>query len=106
MVDYLRMGASPAAAVVLTRMNAEIDVRHVLPTVRVPALVLHRTGDRCLLVDEGRYVASLLPDAQFVALPGEDHLPFVGDQDAVLDEVQAFLTGVRPTTEPSDWSAC
>ena len=68
---YLRMGASPRRAVALTRMNAEIDVRHVLPTMRVPTLVLHRTGDRCLQVDEGRYVASLLPDAQFVELPGE-----------------------------------
>jgi len=96
---YLRMGASPAAAVVLTRMNAEIDVRHVLPTVRVPALVLHRTGDRCLLVDEGRYVASLLPDAQFVALPGEDHLPFVGDQDAMLAEIERFLVNARAPHE-------
>ena len=76
---YLRMGASPAAAVALTRMNAQIDVRHVLPTIRVPTLVLHRTGDRCLLVEEGRYVASLVPSARFVELPGDDHLPFVGD---------------------------
>ena len=75
---YLRMGASPAAAVALTRMNAQIDVRHVLPTIRVPTLVLHRTGDRCLLVEEGRYVASLVPGARFVELPGDDHLPFVG----------------------------
>ena len=58
---YLRMGASPAAAVALTRMNAQIDIRHILPTVRVPALVLHRTGDQCLRVEEGRYVASLIP---------------------------------------------
>ena len=61
--SYLRMGASPAAALALTRMNAEIDVRHMLPTIRVPTLVLHRTGDRCLLVEEGRYVASLIPGA-------------------------------------------
>src|SRR5262245_60859104 len=58
---YLRMGASPAGAVALTRMNARIDVRQVLPTIRVPTLVLHRSGDRCLLVEEGRYVASLIP---------------------------------------------
>ena len=54
------MGASPAAAVALTRMNAQIDIRQILPTVRVPTLVLHRTGDRCLRVEEGRYVASLI----------------------------------------------
>jgi pimeloyl-ACP methyl ester carboxylesterase/DNA-binding winged helix-turn-helix (wHTH) protein/class 3 adenylate cyclase len=93
--SFLRMGASPAAAIALTRMNAEIDVRHILPTVRVPTLVLHRTGDRCLLVQEGRYVASLIPNAEFVELPGDDHLPFVGDQDALLDEIERFLAAAR-----------
>jgi pimeloyl-ACP methyl ester carboxylesterase/DNA-binding winged helix-turn-helix (wHTH) protein len=96
---YLRMGASPAAAVALTRMNAQIDVRHVLPTIRVPTLVLHRTGDRCLLVEEGRYVASLIPSARFVELPGDDHLPFVGDQDRLLDEIERFLTFERTRGE-------
>ena len=89
--NYLRQGASPGAALTLTQMNAEIDVRHVLPHVRVPTLVLHRSGDRTLLVEEGRYVASLVPGAQFVELPGEDHLPFVGDQDAMLDCIGTFL---------------
>ena len=93
--SFLRMGASPAAAVALTRMNADIDVRHVLPTIRVPTLVLHRSGDRCLLVEEGRYVASLIRDARFVELPGDDHLPFVGDQDAMLDEIERFLSRSR-----------
>ena len=93
--SFLRMGASPAAAIALTRMNAEIDVRHILPTIRVPTLVLHRTGDRCLLAEEGRYVASLIPNATFVELPGDDHLPFVGDQDALLDEIERFLAGAR-----------
>jgi pimeloyl-ACP methyl ester carboxylesterase/DNA-binding winged helix-turn-helix (wHTH) protein len=92
---YLRMGASPGAAVALTKMNAEIDVRHVLPSVRVPSLVIHRTGDMCLRVEEGRYVASLMPFCRYVELPGVDHLPFVGDQDEILDEVERFLTGVR-----------
>lgn len=88
---YLRMGASPGAALTLTRMNAEIDIRHVLPAVRVPTLVLHRTDDQCLKVEEGRFVASRIPGARFVELPGNDHLPFVGDQDAILDEIEAFL---------------
>ncbi len=96
---YLRMGASPGAAVALTKMNAEIDVRHVLPAVRVPTLVLHRKGDRCLRIEEGRYVASLIPTARMVELPGEDHLPFVGDQEGMLDEIEEFLTGVRHTHE-------
>lgn len=88
---YLRMGASPGAAVALTRMNAAVDIRPVLGAIRVPTLVIHRTGDRCLMVEEGRYLASHIPEARFVELPGDDHLPFVGDQDAVLDAVEAFL---------------
>jgi pimeloyl-ACP methyl ester carboxylesterase len=92
---YLRMGASPGAAVALTKMNAEIDVRHVLPAARVPALVIHRAGDLCLKVEEGRYVASLLPNCRYVELPGQDHLPFVGEQGEILDEVESFLTEVR-----------
>ncbi|HEX5702496.1 MAG TPA: alpha/beta fold hydrolase [Pyrinomonadaceae bacterium] len=96
---YLRMGASPGAALALTQMNAEIDVRPVLPSVHVPTLVIHRTGDQCLKVEEGRYVAEHIPNAKYVELPGEDHLPFVGDQDAILDEVEEFLTGVRQTQE-------
>jgi pimeloyl-ACP methyl ester carboxylesterase/DNA-binding winged helix-turn-helix (wHTH) protein/class 3 adenylate cyclase len=97
---YLRMGASPGAAVALTQMNAEIDVRNVLPSIRVPSLVIHRTEDQCLEVEEGRFVADRIPGAKFVELPGNDHLPFVGDQDAILDEVEEFLTGVRHHIEP------
>jgi pimeloyl-ACP methyl ester carboxylesterase/DNA-binding winged helix-turn-helix (wHTH) protein len=97
---YLRMGASPGAAVALTQMNAEIDVRNVLPSIRVPSLVIHRTDDQCLKVEEGRFVAQRIPGARFVELPGNDHLPFVGDQDAILDEVEEFLTGVRHRPEP------
>jgi DNA-binding winged helix-turn-helix (wHTH) protein/pimeloyl-ACP methyl ester carboxylesterase len=97
---YLRMGASPGAALALTQMNAEIDVRHVLPSVHVPTLVIHRTDDQCLKVEEGRYVAGRIPGAHYVELPGRDHLPFVGDQDAILDEVEEFLTGARHAHEP------
>jgi pimeloyl-ACP methyl ester carboxylesterase/DNA-binding winged helix-turn-helix (wHTH) protein len=92
---YLRMGASPGAAVALTKMNAEIDVRGVLPSVRVPTLVIHRAGDKCLKVEEGRFVASQIPGAKYVELGGIDHLPFVGEQDQILDEIEQFVTGVR-----------
>jgi pimeloyl-ACP methyl ester carboxylesterase len=94
--SYLRMGASPGAAVALTRMNAEIDVRAVLPSIRVPTLVVHRRGDRCLKVEEGRYVASRIPTATFVELPGDDHLPFVGNQDEILDAIERFLAQTHP----------
>jgi len=94
---YLRTSASPGAAVALTRMASEADVRTVLPAIRVPTLVVHRTGDRCLRVEEGRYMAERIPGARFVELPGIDHLPFVGDQDSILDEIEEFLTGIRHT---------
>ncbi len=96
---YLRRGASPGAALALTRMNTEIDIRHVLPTIRVPTLVIHRTGDLCLKVEEGRYLAENIPGAIFTELPGVDHLPFVGDQDAIIDAIEEFLTGMRPDEE-------
>ena len=92
---YLRMGASPGAAVALTKMNAEIDVRNVLPSIRVPTLVIHRTGDACLKVEGGRYVASRIPNSQYVELGGIDHLPFVGDQTEILDAIEEFVTSVR-----------
>jgi class 3 adenylate cyclase len=96
---YLRHGASPSAALALTKMNTEIDIRKVLPSVQVPTLVLHRSGDACLEVDEGRFLATQIPGARFVELPGVDHLPFVGDQDAILDTIEEFLTGMRPVPE-------
>ena len=96
---YLRMGASPGAALALTRMNAQIDMRPVLPAIQVPTLVIHRTDDATLHVEEGRYLAEHIPGAKFVELPGNDHLPFVGDQEAILGEIEEFLTGVRYATE-------
>ncbi len=97
---YLRMGASPAAAVALARMNYEIDIRHVLPAIRVPTLVLHSAGDRAVDVRLGRYLADHIQDARYVELPGIDHLPWGADADAILDEVEEFLTGVRSGPEP------
>lgn len=96
---YLRHGASPGAALALTRMNSEIDIRHVLPSVRVPSLIIHRTGDMCLKVEEGRYLAENIPGSKFVELPGHDHLPFVGEQDQILDEIEQFLTGTSHAAE-------
>jgi class 3 adenylate cyclase len=100
LATYFRRSASPGAAVSLLRMNTEIDTRAVLPTIRVPTLVLHRTGDLESHVEEGRWIASRIPGARFGELPGEDHLPWVGDQNSMLDEIQQFLTGERPTPEP------
>jgi pimeloyl-ACP methyl ester carboxylesterase/DNA-binding CsgD family transcriptional regulator len=96
---YLRMSASPGAATALTRMNMEVDIRHILPAIRVPTLIVHRTNDLLLPMAGSRYMAERIPDARYVELPGEDHFPFVGDQDAVLAEVVHFLTGNRPAPE-------
>lgn len=98
---YLRHGASPNAAVALTRMNAEVDIRKVLPTVRVPTLVMHRTGDMCLTVEEGRFLAEQIPGARFVELEGIDHLPFVGEQEEMFAALQSFLDEV-PHQEEHD----
>jgi pimeloyl-ACP methyl ester carboxylesterase len=86
--------ASPAAAAALTRMSAMIDIRHVLPAIRVPTLVLHRADE--VLAPASRYVGERIPGAKVVELEGSDHMPWLGDQDAALDEIQEFLTGVRP----------
>ena len=94
-----RQGASPSAAVALTRMNTEIDVRHVLPAIRVPTLVLHRTGDPRVSVEAGRYLGKHIPDAKYVELPGEDHVPF-DITDRLVDEIEEFLTGSRTQAEP------
>lgn len=96
---FLRMGASPGVATALYRMNMEIDVRPVLASIRVPTLVLHRTGDRMIDVHLGRYLAEHIPGARLVELPGADHLAWVGDVDALADETQEFLTGARPAPE-------
>jgi class 3 adenylate cyclase len=98
--QYLRRGASPGAAAALLRMNSYIDVRDVLPTIQVPTLVLHRTGDHDVNVAEGRYLASRVPGAKFVELPGADHWISAGDTDAIADEIEEFLTGTRPIPEP------
>jgi len=97
---YFRASASPGAALAVMRMNAEIDVRSVLPVIRVPTLILHRRDERWLSVEHARYLAQHIPGAKLVELPGVDHSPWVGDQDALLDEVEEFLTGARRGAEP------
>ena len=95
----LRMGASPGANRALQQMNAEMDVRHVLPAIRVPTLILHSIGDRVFPAAASRFMAQQIPGAKFVELPGRD-LAWGEDADAIVDEIEEFLTGVRHGPEP------
>jgi len=97
---FFRRSASPGAAVALNRMNTQIDTRAVLPTINVPTLVVHRQRDRDVNVEEGRWIACQIPGAKYVELPRDDHLVWAGDTDGLLDEVEEFLTGVRPALQP------
>lgn len=96
----MRTGTSPRGVVALMGLYRELDVREALPLISQPTLVLHRAADRPLPVAMGRYLAEHIADARFVELPGEDHAWFAGDSDALLDEVQEFLTGTRPERPP------
>jgi pimeloyl-ACP methyl ester carboxylesterase len=97
---FERLGVSPAGMRTLLLMLPETDARHALPVICAPTLVLHRTGDQIIRVDAGRYIAERIRDAKFVALEGVDHFAWAGDSDAVLDEVEEFVTGVRRGAEP------
>jgi pimeloyl-ACP methyl ester carboxylesterase len=92
--------ASPGTIEALWDMAVQIDVRPVLPSIRCPTLVMHRKGDRIASVHGARWMAEQIPGARYVELPGGDHFPWIGDQDAVLGEVEQFLTGIRAVTVP------
>jgi pimeloyl-ACP methyl ester carboxylesterase len=97
---FQRAGASPAMARAVVEAWAELDARPILEAVHVPTLIVHRTGERIAPVGGARYMAERIPDAKLVELPGEDHLPFVGDWHGIIDEVEEFLTGTRATSRP------
>ncbi len=112
---FMRHAASPGAAIALLRMNSQIDVREVLPTIPVPTLILFRRDarfghgaaawrdagqDPITPGEEARYMAGRIPGARLIELPGADHLPWIGDSDSLLGEVEEFLTGVRHAPDP------
>ena len=99
-MHLLRSGTSPGAALELMKMYLDIDVRPALAAITAPTLILHRTDDRLAPVAWGRALAAMIPRARYVELPGEDHLGLVGDQDAILDQVEEFMTGTRREREP------
>ncbi len=97
---FERHASAPGNALAYFRMGVQIDIRPILSTIKVPTLILHRAGDTFRPTGVSRYTAERIPGARYVELAGVDHLPFVGDADAIVDEVQEFLTGVRPAPEP------
>jgi pimeloyl-ACP methyl ester carboxylesterase/DNA-binding CsgD family transcriptional regulator len=96
---FERLSASPTAAVALARMNADIDVRPVLKSIRVPTLALHRSNDPRVKIGGGRYLADHIKGARFIEIPGHDHPVWTGDVDRLVDEIEEFLTGSRPIAE-------
>lgn len=95
-----RSSASPAMVQQIFEMFLDVDVRAALPTVHVPTLVVHRRGDRVVNWRAAKAMAEQIPDARYVELEGVDHLPWAGDTEAVLGEIEEFLTGARSAPEP------
>jgi pimeloyl-ACP methyl ester carboxylesterase len=96
---FERLVATPSAYRELAVIFNDLDIRAVLPSIQAPTLVLQRVGDRITPVSQARFLAATIPDARLVELPGEDHIPFLGDGDAVVDEVEEFVTGTRPAPD-------
>jgi class 3 adenylate cyclase/pimeloyl-ACP methyl ester carboxylesterase len=97
---YERLGTRAGSIVPIRQALQQVDVRHVLPSIQAATLILHRTGNRLVEVSHGRYLAEHIPGARYVEVAGEDHLPFVGDSDVIVDEIEEFLTGFRHGPEP------
>jgi class 3 adenylate cyclase len=95
-----RQSLGPGDVTAMFDLLVNTDVRAVLPTIQVPTLVMHRTGDQFASIEQGRYFAEHIPGAKFVELPGEDHAGWEGDADAGTDEIEEFITGHRPVHEP------
>jgi class 3 adenylate cyclase len=98
--QYQRLAASPGMAKAVARLAAEIDIREVLPAISAPTLVLHRSGDLLWPVEGAKFVSEQIKGSRFVVIDGIDHFPFVGDTDALLSEVETFLTGSRAEPHP------
>lgn len=100
--ELMRLGASPGSEIARQRMNLEIDVRSVLPSVRVPTLVLNRVEDRLVNIEEARYIAERIPVSELVQLDGGDHLPWCGDQESLVGAIETFVTGPSRKTAPTE----
>jgi pimeloyl-ACP methyl ester carboxylesterase/class 3 adenylate cyclase len=96
---YQRLGSSPGTVISVRKMLRQLDIRHVLPSIRVPTLIVHRKDNWLVEVGHGRYLAEHVPGARYMEAPGVDYFPFVGDSETILDEIEEFLTGMRDRRE-------
>ncbi|UII31382.1 alpha/beta fold hydrolase [Fulvivirga ulvae] len=96
LASYFRSGASPSAAMVLTKMNTQVDIIDILGSVKVPTLMIQRTHDIDVKIEEGRFIAERIQGARLVEFDGNDHLFWVGNTEEVLDEIRTFILGIKP----------
>lgn len=96
---FERLSASPSAVIQLWRNNRDIDVSHVLPSIQVPALIIHRTGDVRIRVEAAREMAAAIPKARLIELPGSDHFAWLDDTGTVLSEIRKFVGAAQPVIE-------
>ena len=97
---FERAAASPGMVRGVWEAARTVDARAVLPTIDVPTLVLHRTGDQVVPAPLGRYMGETIPGARYVELAGDDHTPWFGDSEPLLEEIEEFLTGTRQGATP------
>ncbi|GAA3522849.1 hypothetical protein GCM10022393_41920 [Aquimarina addita] len=95
LASYFRAGASPRAAMVLTKMNTQVDIVNILDAIKVPTLLLQRTHDIDVKIEEGRFIAERIQGAKFVEFEGKDHLFWTGDVDGILKEMKAFILNTK-----------
>ncbi len=97
LANYFRSGASPSAALVLTKMNTEVDIINILSSIKVPTLIMQRKNDIDVKIEEGRFIAERIPRAKFKEFEGNDHLFWIGNTKEVLDEMKAFILKEYPS---------
>ncbi len=96
LANYFRSGASPSSAMMLAKMNTQVDIINILGSIKVPTLILQRTHDIDVKIEEGRFIAERIQDAKFVEFEGSDHLFWTGNTNEVLEEMKAFILNIKP----------
>ncbi|MEB2778685.1 alpha/beta hydrolase [Algoriphagus sp. D3-2-R+10] len=104
LANYFRSGASPSAAMVLTKMNTQVDIVDILGSIKVPTLLMQRTQDIDVKIEEGKFIANRIKGAKFVEFEGEDHLFWVGNTQEILDTKRSFILHIKPVVTFQNFS--